>query len=270
MKKKIILEVLKYLILIIIATLIIGPFFTIVKTSLQETTIITGAPNPHYTLINYIHLFTQLDFFRWTMNSIIFAGGATLIIVFIDSMAGYALVKYKFKGKNFIFSLVLASMMLPFAVLLFPLFKIVNGLGLLNTYPGLIFPMLANPFGVFLMRQFMLNIPSEIMDAAKIDGCSEYALFFRIIIPLSRPGQAVLAIITFMGTYTNFIWPLVITNKKEMFTQTVGLATIPGLNVIDWGLVCAGSLMTIIPILIVFLLYQKGFIAGLTMGAVKE
>jgi ABC-type glycerol-3-phosphate transport system permease component len=161
-------------------------------------------------------------------------------------------------------------MMMPFAVAMFPVFIIVSKLRITNTYLGLIMPMLANPFGIFLMRQFILGIPREIEESARIDGCTEIAILFRIVMPLSRPGQAVLAIITFMWQWTNLVWPLIATNTEEMFTLTVGLAGIPSQHTIDWGLLTAGAFFSVIPIIIFFLFYQRGFIEGLTMGAVKE
>ncbi len=268
------LNILKYLFLIIVVILAIGPLFSIVGTSLKETyTLIgrsIGGGEVTYTLANYIKLFTETQYPRWLLNSLIFAGVVTIIKVIIDTFAGYAFARYKFPGHKLIFGLILVSMMLPFAVVLFPTFMIINKLKLIGTYPGLIIPILGNPFGVFLMRQFILNIPREIEEAARIDGCSDFGLLFKVIMPLCRPGQAVLAIVMFMWQWTNLIWPLVATNKENMFTVTVGLASMPAQHFVDWGLQTAGGLMSIIPILIVFLLYQKGFIKGLTMGAVKE
>ena len=270
MKKSKVLEILKYLSLVIICLLAIGPFLAIISTSLQETFTLTGARNPEFTFINYIRLFREAGFPRWVLNTLIFAGGVALIKVFIDTWAGYAFARYKFPGSKWIFGLVLVSMMLPFAIILFPLFLVVNKLSMVNTYFGLILPILANPFGIFLMRQFMVQIPVDIEEAARIDGCSNMGILFKIIMPLSRPGQAVLGIVLFMWQWTNLIWPLVAVNKENMKTITVGLAGIPSQNVIDWGLLTAGAVMSVVPILAVFLIYQRGFIAGLTMGAVKE
>ncbi len=270
MKTGKILTALKYLFLIIFSILAVGPFFSILGTSLQETLTLTGQRNAEYTLVNYIKLLTKTEFPRWILNTIIFAGGVTLIKVFIDTWAGYAFARYKFPGRNFLFGIILVSMMLPFAVIMFPTFMIVNKLRLINTYPGLILPLLGNPFGIFLMRQFILSIPAEIEEAARIDGCSVFGILFKIVMPLSRPGQAVLAIVTFMWQWTNLIWPLIATNTEEMFTLTVGLAGIPSQHVVDWGLLTSGALLSVVPIIIFFLFYQRGFIEGLTMGAVKE
>jgi ABC-type glycerol-3-phosphate transport system permease component len=275
MKTSRLLTFLKYLFLILALIVAVGPLITIVGTSLQETYTLTGQKltrnrDVEYTFSNYIRLLTKTKYPRWVLNTIIFAGGVVVIKVIIDTFAGYAFARYKFPGGNFIFGLILVSMMLPFAVILFPTFMITNKLRLLNTYPGLILPILANPFGIFLMRQFILSIPREIEESARIDGCSDIGVLFRIIMPLSRPGQAVLAIVIFMWQWTNLIWPLVATNSEEMFTITVGLATIPAQHFVDWGLLTAGGLLSVVPIIIFFLFYQRGFIKGLTMGAVKE
>jgi ABC-type glycerol-3-phosphate transport system permease component len=261
---------LKYILLSVFVILAVGPFLSLVSTSLQETLTLTGQRGTAYTFANYLKLLTKTTFPRWVLNSIIFAGGVTLIKVFIDTFAGYAFARYKFPGGNFIFGMILVSMMLPFAIFLFPTFIIISKMRLINTYPGLILPILAHPFGIFLMRQFILSIPREIEESARMDGCSEIKILFRIIMPLSRPGQAVLAIVIFMWQWTNLIWPLVATNTEDMFTVTVGLAVVPAQHVIDWGMLTAGAFLSVIPIIIFFLFYQRGFIKGLTMGAVKE
>ena len=270
MKSRTVIQFLVYLCLIVFIVASVGPFFLILRTSLQKTLTLTGSRNPEYTLVNYINLLTKTKFPRWLLNSVVFAGGVTLVKIVIDTFAGYAFARYRFPGNRPLFSFVLVTMMMPFAVAMFPVFMIVNRLRLTNTYFGLIIPMLANPFGIFLMRQFILGIPKEIEESARIDGCREMSILFRIIMPLSRPGQAVLAIILFMWQWTNLIWPLIVTNTAEMFTLTVGLAGIPSQHTIDWGLLTSGALLSVVPIIIFFLIYQKGFIEGLTWGAVKE
>ena len=269
MKRRIGVIALSYLAVLVFTVLAIGPFFLILRTSLQETMTLTGSRNPHYTLINYVKLFTRTGFPYWMVNSIIFATAVTVLKVLFDTCAGYAFARFVFPGGKFLFYIILATMMMPFAVSLFPVFLIVNKLRLANTYWGLILPMLSNPFGIFLMRQFIVSIPPELDESARIDGCSDLRILSRIIIPLSRPGQAVLAIVMFMWQWTNLMWPLVATNTEKMFTLTVGLAGIPAQHTIDWGMLTAGALLSVVPIVIAFFLYQKGFIEGLTMGAVK-
>ena len=255
--------------LLVFVIVAVGPFALILRTSLQKTLSLVGQTVPHFTLINYENLFTHTRFPLWTINSIIFAGGVTLIKIIFDTFAGYAFARFVFPGSRLLFSFILGTMMMPFAVAMFPVFLITSKLGIVNTYWGLILPMLSNPFGIFLMRQFIVSIPRELDEAARIDGCSDLGILFRVIMPLSKPGQAVLAIIMFMWQWTNLIWPLIVTNTDRMYTLTVGLAGIPSQHTVDWGLLTAGSLLSVVPIVVAFLLYQKGFIQGLTMGAVK-
>jgi len=269
MSRKRTVVILFYIALLFFTLMAIGPFFLILRTSLQETMSLTGSRNPHYTLINYLKLFTQTRFPHWLINSIIFATGVTVIKIVLDTCAGYAFARFVFPGSKVLFFVILGTMMMPFAVSLFPVFLIVNKLGMANTFWGLILPMLSNPFGIFLMRQFIVGIPRELDESACIDGCSDIGILTRIIMPLSRPGQAVLAIVMFMWQWTNLIWPLIVTNTERMYTLTVGLAGMPSEHTINWGMLTAGALVSVVPIVIAFFLYQKGFIEGLTMGAVK-
>ncbi|MCL5985581.1 MAG: carbohydrate ABC transporter permease [Actinobacteria bacterium] len=268
--KKILILTVAYIILSIGVFLAIGPLYTVLRTSFQETVLLLGNVKFEFTLENYIQLLTKTHFLKWTLNTIIFSITVTVLKVFMDTMAGYAFARYRFPGSNAIFGTILVSMMVPFAVIMYPTFLIANRLGMYNTYFGLIIPMLAQPFGIFLMRQFILSIPVEIEDAARIDGCSELGVLTRVIMPLSKPGAAVLAIVTFMWQWTMLLWPLVITGTDEMRTLTVGLASIPSQHEVNWGLMTAGSFMSVLPIIVFFLFYQRGFIQGLTMGAVKE
>jgi ABC-type glycerol-3-phosphate transport system permease component len=268
-KKRVAARIIVYLLLVAFSVTAVGPFFLITRTSLQKTLTLTGSRNPEYTLANYGNLLVKTKYLRWMLNSLVFAAGVTLVKIVIDTFAGYAFARHRFPGSRALFAFVLLTMMMPFAVAMFPVFLIVTRLHLTNTFFGLILPMLANPFGIFLMRQFIVGIPREIDESAQIDGCREMTLLFRIIMPLARPGQAVLAIIMFMWQWTNLIWPLIVTNTAEMFTLTVGLAGIPSQHTIDWGLLTSGALLSVLPIIVFFLIYQKGFIEGLTLGAVK-
>jgi len=270
MKNRIIINSLKFIFLIIFVVIAVGPILSIFHISLQETRSLTGLENPVYSFKNYVYLLTKSDFPKWVFNSLIFAGGVTIIKVFLDTFAGYAFARYKFPGSNLLFGFILVSMMVPFAIIMFPTFLIISKLKLINTYPGLILPMLANPFGIFLMRQFVLTIPTEIEEAARIDGCSEFGLLIKVIMPLCRQGQAVLAIITFMWNWNNLIWPLIATNKPQLFTLTVGMAGFSAKQGTEWGIMTSAVFLSIIPIVLVFLFNQRGFIEGLTMGAVKE
>lgn len=262
-----------YLFLILISVAFIYPFLFMFSTSLKETKTIFSAPaelipkNP--TLVNYNFLFKSLPFARWILNSFILASSVTLIKIFIDSMAGYAFARRNFKGKNVLFAIILGTLMIPLAVTIIPRFLIVKRLGLLDTYFGLIIPPLSYPLGIFLMRQYMSSIPLELEEAARIDGCSEIGLYYRIILPISKPALAVLAIFTFMNQWINLLWPVLVTSSPEMKTLTVGIATLKAQVVSNWGLIMAANTASLVPIIIVFLFLQRYFMEGLTAGCLK-
>ena len=266
-------KILIYGIPIAIALLTIFPFIFMTLVSLQHTYFLSGNPARWIprkpTIDTFFHIIRESNFLRWTLNSLIVATAVTLLVVFIHSLAGYIFAKKDFQGRNLIFTLILAGIMVPRAVTIIPAFLIIRDLHLLNSYPGLILPPLALPIGVFLMRQFMYALPSELVDAAKIDGCSELGVFWRIVLPLSKPALAVLGIYTFMEQWRDFLWPLVVVTKDTMKTLPVGLSIFHTEFRTDYGIQMAGVLLSILPILMVFLFFQKYFIKGLTAGALK-
>jgi multiple sugar transport system permease protein len=221
------------------------------------------------TLDSYKHIISRTKLIRWIANSITVAGSVTAIKLFIDSLAGYTFAKKQFLGKELIFTLLLSTVMIPFAMMLIPLFILTKSLGMVNTYAGLILPMLGSPVGIFLMRQYIETIPSELQDSGRIDGCSEFAIYLRIFLPICTPALTLLTVFTFMFQWTNFIWPLVITTSDSMRTTPVGLATLRGQYLTNWGAVFGGALISIVPITIVFVFAQRYFIEGLTVGAIK-
>lgn len=260
-----------YIVWLITVTIIIVPFLLAFSLSLKDSYTFSIHPfipeNP--TLKTYLFVFNETSFPRWMFNSIVISGVTTFLKLFMDSLAGYAFAKKDFPGKDILFLVLLSSMMIPFSVLLIPSFLLVKYLNMVNTYAGLILPSLGFPMGIFLMRQFMQTIPSELEDAARIDGASEFQIYSKIIIPISRSALVVLAIYTFMTQWTNFLWPLVITTTDYMRTIPVGLATLQGLYSVNWGQLMAAALLSIIPITTVFLFFQRYFIEGLTAGAIK-
>ena len=195
---------------------------------------------------------------------------STFLTIIFSSMAGYGLAKYNFKGKALIFALIMGTMMIPAEVLYIPRFTMMTKIGWANTYRSIIIPGLANAFGIFLMRQNMMSFPTSLIEAARIDGCSELKIFFRIVMPNMKPALAALGIYTFMGQWGNFMWPLIILSSKEMYTLPVALASLDGLMYKDYGMMMLGATISVIPILIMFLIFQKQFISGLMGGAVKE
>ena len=188
-------------------------------------------------------------------------------LVFCSAL-GYALAKLRFPGRRLLFGIVLITLTIPLYVIVVPLYKMMVDLGWLNTYAGLILPALVGPTSLFLMKQFMSTIPSSLIDAARIDACPEWRIFLRVVLPLARPGLAVLAIFTFMGYWNSFFWPLIVTQTSEMRVLTVGLTTVR-YGPFDYGSLMAGSVIAAAPMFVVFLLFQRYFLRGLTVGAVK-
>ena len=222
-----------------------------------------------FTLEQYHHLFLRLNVARNFFNSLFLAVTVTLISLFFNSMAGYAFAKYRFRGKNQIFNLLLSSMIIPAQVTMLPLFLMLKSIGFINTYFAIIIPGLANIFGIFLIRQYALSIPDSLIEAARIDGASDFMIYRTIILPLCLPILITLAIFTFMGTWNDFLWPLIALTDDSMYTLPVALANLMGEHTKDPELMMAGSVITIIPVLVVFLALQKYYIKGIMMSGVK-
>src|SRR5665647_3197741 len=222
------------------------------------------------TLDNFRELFDRLDFTQFFTNSAVVALAVTIGNVIFCSMLGYVLAKSEFAGKKLLFRLVLGTLMVPGMVTLVPLFVLVANMGLVNTYFGLILPFLAAPFGVFLMRQFFLGIPDELIDAARVDGASEARIFVQVVMPLAKPALATLAILTFLGSWNNFLWPLVVATTEDKYTLPVALALYStGQNQTDYGLLLAGAVVVVVPVLVVFLILQRYFVQGVALTGIK-
>lgn len=262
-----------YGVLIILIVVMVGPYLFTGSTSLQRAySMFTYPPRlipMELTLSNYVLVFTKSLIFRWLLNTSIFAGSLSILTIFIATLAGYAFAKMEFVGKNLLFLLVLGTLMIPLPLLLLPTFLLVIKMGMLDTFAGLIIPRLSLPLGVFFMRQFIITIPTEILDAARIDGCLELGLIWRIVFPLTTPAMGILAIFTFTGSWNDLIWPLIISRSPEMYTVSVGLAQLQGFKVTNWGMIAAGICISIVPVLSVFMLFQKHFVTALTEGALK-
>ena len=249
------------------------PLFWMLSTSLKEIRAAIQIPPEwipaHPTLVNYQVLFARAPALRWMLNSGIVASAHTVSMLLFCSMAGYAFAKKDFPGKTAMFWALLSTMMIPGMVLLVPLFLLVSRMGLINNFGGLILPGLVGAFGVFLMKQAIQTLPTELLDAAKIDGASEFGVYSRVVLPLSKPALAVLGIFSFIGAWNDFLWPLLITQSKMMRTLAVGLATLQQESMTDYGLLMAGSVIAAAPMIIVFFACQKHFLKGLTIGALK-
>jgi multiple sugar transport system permease protein len=254
--------------------LVAGPFVWMVLSSFKNAQELHAFPPTLFpaqpTLENYTTLLAKLNFPLFFFNSLLVAAfvvGANLLFC---SMLGYALAKLNFTGRNKVFLLVMATLMVPSTVTLVPLFVLMSALGLVNTYAALILPFAAGPFGVFLMRQFMLGLPDELLEAARIDGASEYRIFFQVVLPISFAPLATLGILTFLASWNNFLWPLVVSSSERMYTLPVAVATFAiGQNATDYGLLMAGSTILVAPVLVVFLALQRYFQPGIAMTGLK-
>jgi len=222
------------------------------------------------TLDNFRRLFGELAIGRAMLNSLFFSSVHAILTVLFCSMGGYALSKLRFKGREFVTTLVLTALIIPGPLLLAPGFQLLYQLGLLNTYTGLLLPGLTPAFGVFLFRQAMLNgVPNELIEAARIDGAGEARIFFELVLPLVRPMMGAFLMISFMGTWNNFINPQIVLQSPDLHPLSVALNNLKGLYGTDYALIMAGTIVSISPVMCIFLLLQREFIAGLTGGAVK-
>lgn len=222
------------------------------------------------TLANFRGLFDRLSFPQYFFNSTLVAVVVTVGNIVFCSMLGYALAKIDFPGRTWLFRLVLGTLMVPGMVTFVPLFVLVSNLGLVNTFPGLFLPFLVGPFGVFLMRQFISGLPDELLDAARVDGAGELRIFTRVVMPLSMPAVATLGILTFLGSWNSFLWPLVVATTEDKYTLPVALALYSvGQNSTEYGLLLAGATVVVIPVLLVFLAFQRYFVQGIAMTGIK-
>jgi arabinosaccharide transport system permease protein len=221
-------------------------------------------------LDNYRYIFTEAaDYWSWYGNSLIISLITIIGSVFFSSMVGYALAVYEFKGKNVFFICVLLIMMIPFEILMLPLYELMTTLRLTDTYIAVVLPLLVAPVAVFFFRQYALGLPLELMDAARIDGSNEYGIFFKIMLPLMGPSLAAMAILQGLAGWNNFLWPLLVLRSNDMFTLPIGLATLLTPYGNNYDVLIAGSVLTIIPIILLFIFFQRYFVAGLTSGGVK-
>jgi multiple sugar transport system permease protein len=224
-----------------------------------------------FTLDNYQELFSKGIFPRSFFNSTLVAVVVTAANITFCSMVGYALAKLRFRGKNLVFGLVMGTLMIPGMVTLVPLFVLVANLGLVDSYPGLMLPFLVTPFGVFLMRQFIIELPDDLLDAGRIDGAGELRIFRQIILPLCGPGVATLGILTFLSSWNSFLWPLVVAQTQEHYTLPVALALFSKNQQVtpNYGLLLAGATVVVVPVLVVFLIFQRRFIEGIASTGIK-
>jgi multiple sugar transport system permease protein len=222
-----------------------------------------------YSFANYIEVLGRIGFSLFFRNSVFVAVAITAAQLLTSCMAGFAFARYNFPGRTVIFLVILSTMMIPFQVIMIPLFIMMARLHMVNTYSGLIVPAIVSPFGIFMMRQFMLGVPKALLEAARIDGASEPYIFARIMLPLCKPAIATLAIFTFLGSWDNFLWPLIITNSKELWTLPIAMSRFTEQYISQTHLQMAGASVMFIPVLIVFLIMQRNFIEGIALTGLK-
>ncbi|MEO8166762.1 MAG: carbohydrate ABC transporter permease [bacterium] len=267
-------KILLYGILIVTAAITLAPLAWMLSASFMPRGEASTFPPPFlpksFTLEHYLDLFTRGNAARYLFNSAFLSVVVTFVSLIINSMAGYAFAKYRFVGRDSLFKLLVASMVIPAQVTMLPLFLMLNKMGLINTYMGVIIPGMAGIFGIFLIRQFAMSIPDSLIDAARIDGAGDFRIYWSLILPLCKSILITLAIFTFMGTWNDFLWPLIVMTDDSMYTLPVALANLSLEHVQDTELMMAGSVMTILPILILFVAVQKYYIDGIMAGGLKE
>ncbi|EPR5488628.1 carbohydrate ABC transporter permease [Listeria monocytogenes] len=248
------------------------PFIWMVLSSLKTDAEILKIPPAiwpeTFTLDNFTKLFTEMDFAIYLKNTLIIVF-FSFFGLFLNAMAGYGFAKFKFKGKNKLFYLVLATMMIPGQVTMIPVYLLLNAAGLTNTMTGIVLPGLVGAFGIFLFRQFMSTISDDLLEAARLDGASEFYIFWRIVIPISRPVLAVQGILTFIAGWNSFLWPLIIANDEKFYTLSVGLQLLKGQYGSNYALQMAGATFMVIPIILIFMTFQKYILKGFNVSGMK-
>lgn len=256
------------------AALTLYPLVWMVAASLMPAGEAQSLPPPLFpsrvTFVHYAELFERLNLARYFANSLLIAVAVTLFSLVINSMAGYALAKLRFAGRDRLFRLLIAGLVIPAQVAMIPLFLLMKNLGLINTYWAVILPASASIFGIFLIRQYALSIPDALLDAARVDGAGEWRIYRTIVLPLLRPILVTLGVFTFMTTWNDFMWPLVALIDGDLRTLPVALANLSGEHVQDTELMMAGSVVTLLPVLLLFVLVQRYYVTGIVAGSLKE
>jgi multiple sugar transport system permease protein len=256
------------------AFLTLTPLLWMLSASLMPAGEATALP-PRFlpsspTLEHYRALFTRLHLGRSVANTVLLAAAVTAVSLLFNSLAGYAFAKLRFAGREAIFRALLAALVVPGQIGMLPLFLLLREVGLINTYAAVIIPGMASIFGIFLVRQYALSIPDALLDAARIDGAGELRIYWSIVLPLCRPILVTLAVFTFLGTWNDFLWPLIVLTDDRRFTLPVALANLLGEHVQDVELMMAGAVLTVLPVVLLFVLLQRHYIAGIMSGGLKE
>jgi multiple sugar transport system permease protein len=255
------------------AVLTLAPLLWMVSASLMPSGEANAFPPrllpSRPTLEHYVDLFTRLDLGRHFANSALVAVVSTLVSVVVNSLAGYAFAQLRFRGRERTFAVLLGALVIPGQVGMLPLFLLLKAMGLVNTYVGAIVPFMAGVFGIFLIRQYALSIPSDLLDAARVDGAGEWRIYAAIVLPVLRPILATLAVFVFLSAWNDFMWPLIVLSDEGKYTLPVALASLSGEHVQDTEMMMAGSVVTVLPVVAVFLALQRAYMRGVMMGSVK-
>ena len=267
-------KILFYGLLLLMTMIYIGPFLFSLSISLNAEQDVFNWPikliPDKWTLGNYQRVWRDLPFGQWLFNSVFITLIQTVTNVFFASLAGFAFARLEFPGKNILFAVLLGSLMIPGIILLVPKFIILNEFRLINTYAGLTLPGLVTVVNIFLMKQFFETIPKDLEEAALIDGCSYFRIFWQIFLPVSKPALAAVAIYTFQGSWNEFMWPVIVTTTSEMFTLPVGMAFLKNEFSVQWPLLMAGTILISLPTLLIFLIFQRYFVQGVASAGLKE
>jgi multiple sugar transport system permease protein len=260
-----------WLLLLAGGIVMLTPLLFMFSTSLKDSAdvydlrLVPTAP----TLDNYVKVLSNGRFLRWFVNSIGIATLVTVSNVFFDSLVGYTLAKYRFRGRYLVFVAILSTLMIPTEMLVIPWYIMARNFGWLDTYWGIMFPGMMTAFGTFLMKQFFETVPNDFLEAARVDGLNEFSIFWRIAMPLVTPALSALAIFTFLGNWTAFIWPLIVTTSKELYTLPVGLSSFAVEQAIQWELIMTGAALATLPTLAVFLVLQRYIVRGVALAGLK-
>ncbi len=250
------------------------PFLWLILSTFKHSTEITAVPATFFpkewTIANYIDIFKSFNIARYFMNSVFLATIKTAIGIYTSLLCGYVLAKFEFRGKKIIFSVILFTMMVPYLIMLIPMYQMVNTAGLIDSYWAIILPTLYSSFGIFMIKQYMsAGIPNELIDAARIDGAKEFTIFHKIAVPLSVNMISALAIFLFLWNWEDFLWPYLVLNTKDKMPLAVALNMFNGQNAVNYGGLFAATAVTIVPVLIVYLFFQRKFVEGVSMSGIK-
>ncbi len=272
-KKRSLSYMLLFAALLIGALLMFVPYLWMVLTSFKSNSEILTASNHllprEPTLSGYKKVLGEVPFFRWFVNSLSTSAIITVAAIFTSALAGYIFAKFRFRGKRLLFIVILATMMVPFQIVMVPTYVIISKLNLVNDLSAIVIPYLVSAFGIFLAKQFIEAIPSELIEAARIDGASEFKTFRALVLPQIKPALSALAIFSFMAAWNNYLWPLIILNEESKMTVPLALVFFNGQNVVNYNVVMSAAVLIMIPVVVIFLIFQKQFIKGLTMTGFK-